>query len=120
MLACSLVKHGVSQLGLAALSVYIPLLESNYCSMNTCRQCAGPECLYACPVGAITIDPKTNARVVDAEKCIGCGRCVDACPFGAIKLNNETKKAFKCDLCGGDPQCVKVCPSGALSYVEVR
>jgi Fe-S-cluster-containing hydrogenase component 2 len=121
MLACSLVHDGVCDLRLSRLVIGVPsLLESDYCTMNICRQCASPECLVACPYGAITVDPKTNARVVDAGKCVGCGKCVDACLFGAIKLNMDTKKAFKCDLCYGDPTCVKVCTQGALKYVEVR
>jgi Fe-S-cluster-containing hydrogenase component 2 len=34
-----------------------------------------------------------------------------------ISLDEERRKATKCDLCGGDPQCVKACPSAALRYV---
>lgn len=42
-----------------------------------------------CPVKAIT--QKTSlfgaeVPVIDAEKCIGCGKCVNVCPHGAIKM----------------------------------
>ena len=84
----------------------------------TCRQCAIAKCADVCPVGAIVADPKTNARIVDEEKCIGCGLCVEACPYtpSRIALNEKKKTAFKCDLCGGDPMCIKICNSGALIY----
>ena len=48
---------------------------------DTCRQCAHPvPCANACPQGAIHVDPKTGARYVDEDKCIGCGLCQKACP----------------------------------------
>lgn len=85
---------------------------------DTCLQCAHPvPCATTCAQGAIVLDPKTNARVVDTRKCIGCQKCVVACPWAMTSFDPETKKATKCDLCGGNPQCVKTCPAGALSYV---
>lgn len=40
-------------------------------------------CEQACPVGAISKDEKSVARI-DFDKCIACGQCMLACPFGAI------------------------------------
>jgi Fe-S-cluster-containing hydrogenase component 2 len=82
---------------------------------HACHQCHEPWCLSVCPKDALERDAKTGALLIDAKKCDGCGDCVKACPFGMIKIRKETKKAFKCDLCGGEPQCVKECPMGALS-----
>ncbi len=88
---------------------------------DTCLQCAHPvPCMNACPAAAIEIDPKTNARVINAAKCTGCQTCVKACPWGMISFNAEAKVATKCDLCGGDPQCVKWCPSGAMTVAAWR
>ncbi len=88
---------------------------------DTCLQCAHPTpCLTACPAGAIEVDPKTNARVINAAKCTGCQTCLKACPWAMTSFDPETKKAVKCDLCGGDPQCVKWCSSGAMTYVPWR
>lgn len=85
---------------------------------DTCLQCAHPvPCATTCSQGAIVLDPKTNARVIDTKRCVGCQKCVVACPWAMTSFDPETKKATKCDLCGGNPQCVKICPSGALSYV---
>jgi Fe-S-cluster-containing dehydrogenase component len=80
-----------------------------------CRQCISPECMDVCPENAISVAKKTGARVVDAEKCSGCGACVEACPFKMIELNPEDNTAFKCDLCGGAPQCASWCPTGAIT-----
>ena len=44
--------------------------------------CFCSECLFVCPVGAITMD-KTGAHIA-AEKCIGCGQCAKNCASEAI------------------------------------
>ena len=54
-------------------------------------------------------------RVVDTDKCIGCGACVEACPWHMPTVNPETGKSSKCIACGA---CVAGCPSGALSIVD--
>ena len=81
---------------------------------ETCRQCEDPWCGNACPVEAIYADDR-GVKMVDKEKCIGCGACVEACPWTMPTLNPETKKSSKCILCGA---CVDGCPSGALSMVD--
>lgn len=109
--------------GLSALTANAPgwpqpLAVASYAEFSEnhfCRQCVSPECLDACPEGAIFVADATGARVVDEEKCVGCGECVSACQFDMIRLNGETGKAFKCDLCGGEPQCVRWCPTGAIT-----
>lgn len=83
---------------------------------ETCRQCSHPACGKACPVGAITADPATGARVVNTSRCVSCGACEDACPWGIITLDPETKLSTKCVLCDGDPNCVKNCPTGAIKF----
>jgi len=81
---------------------------------ETCRQCSHPACGDACPVGAISADKKTGARVVDANKCVGCGACERACPWHIATVDPETATSTKCLLCNGDPACVKSCPTGAI------
>jgi len=83
-----------------------------------CQQCEKPICMDVCPTGAIDVDQRTGAKVVNEGKCVGCKRCMYVCPIGAVGLDTKTGVAVKCDLCGGDPWCVKICPTGALQYVR--
>lgn len=82
---------------------------------QVCRQCREPFCGRVCPVQAITADPNfRNARVVDREKCIGCGACVEACPWHMPRLDAETAKSSKCISCG---MCAVHCPTQALQII---
>jgi len=72
------------------------------------------ECIDACKFDAMK---KNNGIVyVDYENCVGCGACEKACPLNAVWIHE--KKAYKCDLCGGEPECVKYCSQEAI-VVEV-
>ena len=90
---------------------------------HQCYHCADPDCMKACPVGAIY---KTDSgyTLIDQDKCIGCGYCVANCPWGVPKTNPETKKTFKCTGCidrvenGLLPACVATCQPGALHFGE--
>ena len=57
----------------------LDLLE--YVINPDCRGCTA--CVRACPVGAITGEPK-GLHVISHDKCIKCGACVTKCRFGAI------------------------------------
>jgi Fe-S-cluster-containing hydrogenase component 2 len=70
----------------------------------TCTQCAEGWCMTACPVGAITISAVGAKDVLD-DRCVGCKLCTIACPYGTMFYDPDTRKAFKCDLCGGAPAC---------------
>ncbi len=51
------------------------------------KKCVGCQsCVDACPVGAISMDPKTNKAIIDKQICIDCGTCVMICPSKAIKM----------------------------------
>jgi len=89
---------------------------------DVCHQCPHPvPCQLACPRGAIEVVPPVNARVVNVDKCRGCGICTKACPWAMTSLSGPVDgantKATKCSLCNGDPECVRMCPVGGLKYV---
>jgi Fe-S-cluster-containing hydrogenase component 2 len=86
---------------------------------HVCSQCAKPQCLSACPQGALQLNTATGAVVIDEDLCTGCRLCITACPQGQIAMHPEKHVSFKCDLCGGDPVCAKYCPSGAVRFTEV-
>ena len=78
-----------------------------------CNHCDSPACMAKCPQGAISKDPDTGIVNNDPEKCIGCGTCAIACPYSAPKVDEEIKKAVRCDMCadrvaeGKQPICVE-------------
>ena len=142
MLACSLVHEGVESQSLSRIQIMQNSFEGypHDLTIAQCRQCVEPACVEACPENALTADARFgNARIVDFEKCIGCGECVDACPFSpsrsqlaAMEKYDGDGKALKCDLCsvtpyhwdaaGGGPDgkqaCVAVCPVGAIKFTR--
>ena len=81
---------------------------------ETCKQCADPACLNACPMKAIYVEEGTGIRKIDEEKCVGCGMCVNACPWKMPRIDVETRKSTKCVSCGA---CVAGCPTSALKMV---
>lgn len=120
-MVCSLYHEDVISPALARITVKQDIFGGYICKAMPCLQCDGPDCLLACPVpGALYVDDRTGARVIDQEKCTGCKLCLEACPTTpkGIRYNVESKVCFKCDLCDGNPQCVKFCPTGALGFVR--
>lgn len=114
---CSLIKTGAIAFDMARLHIDRFPFEGRFVP-HVCHQCSIPYCLNACPAEAIGISEKNGAVLIDNEGCDGCGLCREACPYGMIVFDEEEKKAFKCDLCGGHPQCVKFCPMNALGMAS--
>jgi protein NrfC len=142
MLACSLVHEGAESLSLSRIQVMQNSFESfpDDLTIGQCRQCVDPPCVKECPTGALKADARYgNVRMVDKEKCIGCGTCYDVCPYtpsrAVLAADNDydgEPKSRKCDLCanapfhwdeaGGGPDgkqaCVAVCPVGAIRFTR--
>ncbi|MCL5959088.1 MAG: 4Fe-4S dicluster domain-containing protein [Chloroflexi bacterium] len=98
-------------IGLPDLGVWVPLL---------CLHCEQPSCVLTCPTGALARHLEAAMVELDSARCVGCGMCIVSCPIGAIKMNPDTGKASKCDLCQGNPSCVRSCRPRALTYFECR
>ncbi len=84
-------------------------------TIRTCKQCADPQCAKYCPAHAIYSDEDTGARVVDVERCLGCGMCTSACPWGMPRVSAVTGVSTKCISCG---RCAEQCPNGAIKFID--
>jgi carbon-monoxide dehydrogenase iron sulfur subunit len=114
-LTCSMTKEKESNPALARIYIEKHMVEGEMIP-HLCRNCSEPECIEACPVGALIRDEDTNVILLHSDECTECGACVDACRFTGIRLTPEGRP-IKCDMCMGDPQCVKYCSSGALQFL---
>ncbi len=142
MLACSLVHEGAESLSLSRIQILQNSFEAfpDDLTIEQCRQCLDPPCVKECPTNALHADGgHGNVRIVDKEKCIGCGTCFEVCPYTPSRSVLAPDKAYegeaksrKCDLCanapfhwdeaGGGPEgkqaCVAVCPTGAIVFTK--
>lgn len=57
----------------------------------------------------------TDKLKIDADKCIGCGKCVGLCPMENIGLNYGLAQAYdKCTMCY---RCINICPKQAITLI---
>jgi len=90
--------------------------------------CSCCKCCCACLEGvSLLAKPSDFVKnnyyaVLDAEKCVGCGKCGIKCKMDAIKMEEDGKKtkALEIDLnrCIGCGVCVASCKSGALTLAK--
>ena len=57
----------------------------------------------------------TDRLKIDAEKCIGCGKCVKLCPMENLVIQN--KKAVTGDRCTMCYRCINRCPKQAITLL---
>ncbi len=118
-MACAVTNYGEVNPTRSRIRVVKIEEEANLFSLPVlCMKCVKAACKEVCPVGAIADDPKTGARAIDPDKCIGCSACVYACPFGAITVDGSLGQSFTCNQCDGDPACARFCPVDVIHYLD--
>jgi Na+-translocating ferredoxin:NAD+ oxidoreductase RNF subunit RnfB len=92
------------------------------------------DCMAVCQFDAISLD-ENGMRVIDTEKCTGCGACVKVCPRNLIELapvskrvhilcSSHDKGAIARKVCGNKTaciactMCVKKCPVNAIEMKD--
>lgn len=70
--------------------------------------------LFWQPENVKQVEVATKLPQFDADKCIGCRKCVDFCRFHALVFLKKLPMLFQevCHSCGG---CELVCPAGAIT-----
>ena len=57
----------------------------------------------------------TNKLKINAQKCIGCGKCAAQCPMNNIQMAEKTAKASnQCTMCY---RCINICPQQAITLI---
>ena len=90
-----------------------------------CRHCVEPPCIDAMEVpGSIVHDAETGAVIYTdltmKEKDKEAFQA--SCPYDIPRVNQETGKVMKCDMCydrvqsGMRPACVTSCPTGTMNF----
>ncbi|MBQ5317144.1 MAG: EFR1 family ferrodoxin [Oscillospiraceae bacterium] len=57
----------------------------------------------------------SSALKIDADKCIGCGKCIRQCPMDNISMKD--KKAVPDRLCTMCYRCINKCPKQAITLL---
>jgi tetrathionate reductase subunit B len=133
--------------------IFLPIM-CNHCTSNKEDSTAEvPPCVKICPEypgerqtyktpegkkiryrGGATYRRPDGLILMDAELCIGCGKCIDACPYGVRSFDPFTKAGKKpekqavdkCDFCktrienGVEPACVNTCQGHARIFGDLN
>jgi len=91
------------------------------CSVNDGPGIRTTVFLKGCPLRCLWChNPESSTPgmqlMLDAGRCIGCGRCIDACPNGLHRFTGEGGHQIDRTLCTACGACAAAC-AGALSLV---
>lgn len=114
MFACSRTWHEALTTSKAALRVRSYSGSDSSFSIRTCKACVNPECVAACPTGALS-QKKNGGLQLDVEKCISCKTCVESCLIDGLAWDEEFSRPLPCAQCGA---CIRYCPNQVIAMSE--
>ena len=127
-----------------AIHALLPQTQCTRCGYQGCRPyaeavAAGQAAINRCPPGGtatigalaklldvpvLELDPEcgreepAKVAVIDADRCIGCARCLPPCPVDAIVGASRQLHTVLNDSCTGCELCIAPCPVDCISMVE--
>lgn len=129
----------------AALDALLPQTQCTRCGFDGCRPYAealalGSTAVNRCPPGgeatirrladrlgrpALPLDPDCGVERqpliawIDAQRCIGCARCLPPCPTDAILGAQRLLHTIIPELCTGCELCVPACPVDCIRMIGI-
>ena len=129
--ARSLVKHGHARavsreechdlLRQAYAANLVQFGENNREGVNFICNCCGCCCEALAAIKRFGIIQTMHSNFIislDAQKCIGCGKCARICPVDALRgVGLKSPPELRADICLGCGVCVRACPVGCLKLI---
>jgi len=126
-----------------AIHALLPQTQCTRCGFQGCRPyaeaiAAGSSPINRCPPGGratirqlasllqveeLALDPACGSEGpamvahIDADRCIGCARCLPPCPVDAIVGAQRQMHTVLNDLCTGCELCIAPCPVDCISLI---
>jgi Fe-S-cluster-containing dehydrogenase component len=117
MYACSRLLRRNAGSAKAAIRVASYVGVEGSFSIRVCARCEAPDCVKACPTGAIKTSDGGGVRLVKKDSCTSCKSCIKACVLHALQWDEEAAYPIPCIQCG---QCVKYCPNGVIRIESLK
>lgn len=116
MLSCSAVNQKSHSLEKSAIKIKTSGGLKGRFTSTVCLACKDERaCVEICPSGALE-NRSSGGAILNAERCIGCKKCLSACIIGAISFDKDSNKPIICKHCG---VCTNFCPHECLGMEEV-
>jgi carbon-monoxide dehydrogenase iron sulfur subunit len=109
--ACSLYHEGRIWPEASRVRVFMRVPGAEF--PHLCAQCHDYPCVSSCPAGALSVDRRTSAVIVDRDACNSCGACIQACPGRIPFLHPGMGRRRYATYAAGIPNALRSARRGA-------